>query len=103
MGAAMASWIMHALLYCHEVLSIVKSTGGEPPAKDSGPKRPAGKVVFPTGNRLLDKQQAEQQQGGSAAQAQPTAPAPGPNKEDQAQDPPNGFKAFSGKARSLRD
>lgn len=56
--------------------------------------------MFPTtGNRLLDKQRAEQQQG--PAGSQPTHQAPTPPKDDQDK-PPDGFKAFSGKARSLR-
>ena len=77
------------------ILTHVRSAGK---GSAAAPKRPAGKVVFPTtGNRLLDKQQQEKQKGSSAT----PAPPPAPPKED-AKEESNAFKAFTGKARSLK-
>ncbi|KAK9817963.1 hypothetical protein WJX72_004999 [[Myrmecia] bisecta] len=60
-------------------------------------KRPAGKVMFGGGNRLLEKQMAAQQD-----KAAPTAPAPKKEeKKDEAEAPK--FAAFTGKGRSLKD
>lgn len=76
------------------------SAGESAPAPEGQSRRTAGKVVLPsTGNRLLDRQRAEQQKAGTGAAAAPKPPPPAPDKPEE---PPNGFKAFSGKGRSLK-
>ncbi|CAL5227295.1 g10230 [Coccomyxa viridis] len=68
-----------------------KSSAPNGTANGTASKAKAGKVVFgPTGNRLLDKQQAN-------TAAKPPAPKPEEKKEESK------FKAFAGKPRSLKD
>ncbi|KAK9845218.1 hypothetical protein WJX81_000357 [Elliptochloris bilobata] len=70
-------------------------------APGARPSQKAGKVVFGSGNRLLDKQLAAQGKGPVPA---PEAKPPAPKPEDaKLADEANKFHAFSGRPRSLRD